>query len=163
MDWTRAIEINRAALTRIVNELFAMLGIVSGITLGRMLRPAESALRRLIVIAAHGLLARPIVSRPMPIGLVIKSKGLRRNTTNTGANLSRRLTTLKHALETIPQQAIRLVRWQVKRAKLSNPKFTTPLRPGRPPGYRAKPEMEIDYILKECHALAWDSAYRNSS
>jgi hypothetical protein len=74
MDWNRAIEINRVALTRIVGELFAMLGVVSGLTLGRVLRPAESALRRLIVIAAHGLVAKPIASRPMPKALVIASK-----------------------------------------------------------------------------------------
>jgi hypothetical protein len=208
MDWNRAIEINRLALTRIVGELFAMLGVVSGLALGRMLRPAESAVRRLIVIAAHGLVAKPIASRPMPKGLVIASKSTRRKsfqlfdtrkvfgfitpqnplivmvktytrnpfnpfdqiywrqvpkTTNPAVNLSRRLDALKHALETIPQQAIRLVRWQAKREGQSNSNFTSPLRPGRPPGYRAKPKLEIDYILKECHGLAWDIGYRNST
>ncbi len=208
MDWNRAIEINRLALTRIVGELFAMLGVVSGMTLQRMLRAAESALRRLIVIAAHGLVAKPTASRPMPKGLVIESTSTRRKsfqlfdtrkyfgfiaaqnplvvmvktharnpfnpfdqmylqsipkTTNPTENLSRRLTALKHALETIPQQAIRLVRWQAKREGSSNPKFTSPLRPGRPPGHRAKPKMEIDYILKECQGLAWDIGYRNST
>jgi hypothetical protein len=208
MDWNRAIEINQLALTRIVGELFAMLSVVSGLTLQRMLRPAESALRRLIVIAAHGLVAKPIVSRPMPKGLVIASLGTGRKSfqlfdtrknfnfitpqnplvvtvktytrnpfnpfdqmywpsapkkTNTAENLARRLAALKHALETIPQQAMRLVRWQAKRESQSNPKFTSPLRPGRPPGYRTKPKLEIDYILKECHGLAWDSEYRNSS
>ncbi len=208
MDWNRAIEINRLALTRIVGELFAMLGVVSGLTLQRMLRPAESALRRLIVIAAHGLVAKPIASRAMPKGLVIESKSTGRKsfqlfdtrknfgfitpqnplivmvkthtrnpfnpfdqmywrqvpkTPNPAENLSRRLTALKHALETIPQQATRLVRWQAKRAELPNPKFTSPLRPGRPPGHRAKPKLEIDYILKECHGLAWDIGYRNST
>jgi hypothetical protein len=208
MDWNRGIEINRIALTRIVGELFAMLGVVSGVTLQRILRPAESALRRLIVIAAHGLVAKSIASRPMPKGLVIDSKRTGRKsfqlfdtrkyfgfitpqnpmvvmvkthtrnphnpfdqmywpsvpkTTNPAENLARRLTALKHALETIPQQAIRLVRWQAKRVGSSNPKFTCPLRPGRPPGHRAKPKMEIDYILKECHGLAWDIGYRNST
>jgi hypothetical protein len=208
MDWNRAIEINRIALTRIVGELFAMLGVVSGMTLQRMLRPAESALRRLIVIAAHGLVAKPIASRPMPKGLVIDNKSTGRKsfqlfdtrkyfsfitpqnplvvmvkthtrnpfnpfdqmywpstpkTTTPSENLSRRLDALKHALETIPQQAIRLVRWQAKREGQANPKFTIPLRPGRPPGHRAKPKMEIDYILKECHGLAWDVGHRDTS
>jgi hypothetical protein len=208
MDWNRAIEINRLALTRIAVELIAMLGVVSVLALQRMLRAAESALRRLIVIAAHGLLAKPIASRSMPKGLVIGGLGKWRKsfqlfdtrkvfsfitpqnplivmvkthtrnpynpfdqmywrhvtkTTNPEENLSRRLTALKHALETIPQQAIRLVRWQTKREGQSNPKFTSPLRPGRPPGHRTKPIMEIDYILKECHGLAWDIGYRNSS
>ncbi len=208
MDWNRAIEINRLALTRIVGELIAMLGVVSVLALQRMLRAAESALRRLIVIAAHGLLAKPIASRPLPKGLVIGGLGNGRKsfrlfdtrkdfgfitpqnplilmvkthtrnpfnpfdqmywrqvpkTTNPEENLSRRLTALKHALETIPRQAIRLVRWQAKRRRLPNPKFTSPLRPGLPPGHRAKPKLEIDYILKECHGLAWDVGYRNSS
>jgi hypothetical protein len=208
MDWNRAIEINRIALTRIVGELFAMLVVVRIMTMQRMLRASESALRRLIVIAAHGLVAKPVASRPMPKGLVIESKSSGRKsfqlfdtrkvfsfitpqnplivmvktytrnpynpfdqmywrnvpkTTNPEENLSRRLTALKHALETIPQQAIRLVRWQAKREGQSNPKFTSPLRPGRPPGHRTKPIMEIDYILKECHGLAWDIGYRNSS
>ncbi len=208
MDWNRAIEINRIALTRIVGELFAMLGVVSGLTLQRMLRPAESALRRLIVIAAHGLVARHLATRPMTKGLVIETKGTGLKsfqlfdtrkvfgfitpqnplivmvkthtsnpfnpfdqmywrhvpkTKNPAENLSRRLTAIKHALETIPQQAMRMVRWQAKREAMTNPKFTSPLRPGRPPGHHTKPIMEIDYILKECHGLAWDIGYRNSS
>jgi hypothetical protein len=208
MDWARAIEINRLALVRIVGELVALLGLVSGGTLERILRPAESALRRLIVIAAHGLAAKPITPRPMPKGLVITAKSTGRKsfqlfdtrknfsfitsqnplvvmvkthtrnpfnpfdqmywpstpkTTNPAENLSRRLDALKHALETIPHQAMRLVRWQAKREGQAKPKFTSPLRPGRPPGYRSKPKLEIDYILKECHSLAWDFEYRNSS
>jgi hypothetical protein len=209
MDWARAIEINRIALTRIVAELFAMLGLVNGRTLERMLRPTESALRRLIVIAAHGLVVKSVITRPMPKGLVIKGKGTGRKSfqlfdtrksfdfikvenplivmvkihtrnpynpfdqmywpqpkpqsIDKTEHLSNRLTVLKHALETIPQQAVRLARWTAKRVSLPNPKFTAPLRPGRPPGHRTKPKLEIDYILKECHALAWDVAYRNSS
>ncbi len=209
MNWARAIEINRLALARIVGELFALLGLVSGRTIERMLRPAESALRRLIVIAAHGLVVKPALPRPMPEGLVIKGKGVGRKsfqlfdprksfsfirienplivmvkththnpfnlfdqmywpkpklqTIDKTDHLSGRLTALKHALETIPRQAVRLARWTAKRVSLPNPKFTHALRPGYPPGHRTKPKMEVDYILKECHALAWDSAYRNSS
>ncbi len=209
MDWARAIEINRIALTRIVAELFALLGVINGRSLERMLRPAESALRRLIVIAAHGLVIKPAISRPMPEGLVIKSKGTARKsfqlfdtrksfdfikvenpliltvktytrnpynpfdqmywpkpkpqTIDKTDRLSSRLAALKHALENIPHQAIRLARWTAKRVSLPNPKFTSPMRPGHPPGHRVKPKQEIDYILKECHALAWDVSYRNSS
>jgi hypothetical protein len=209
MDWVRAIEINRLALSRIVGELLAMLGVVSGVTFLRVLRPAESALRRLIVIAAHGLVVKPATSRPMPKGLIIRSKGLGRTSfqlfdsrksfkfirpenrqivmvkthtrnpfnpfdrmywpktaakpNDTNAHFARRLTALKHALESIPRQALRLAHWQAKREAMVKPKFTSPLRPGFPPGYRVKPKMEVDYILKECHALAWDVAFRNSS
>ncbi len=208
MDWPRAIETNRTALIRIVAEIFAVLGVVSGFTIERMLRPAESALRRLIVIAAHGLVVKHMPSRPMPKGLVIKSKSAGRKSfqlfdtrkdfgfitpenplfitvktstsnpynpfdlmywpkapksSNPEANISRRLDALKHALENLPAQAIRMVRWKAKREAMTKPKFTHPLRPGRPPGHRAKPIKEIDYILKECQALAWDVEFRNSS
>jgi hypothetical protein len=75
--WTEAIEHNRDALIRIVAALFAMLGLVSGGSLPRMpqamhravlrvLTPAEAALRRLIVIAAQGLVVtlKPARLRP---------------------------------------------------------------------------------------------------
>ncbi len=77
MDWNRAIERNSEALVGIVAALFAMLGLSGDATAGRIplplhsvvllvLRPAESALRRLIVIAARGLVVKPAPSRPMP-------------------------------------------------------------------------------------------------
>ena len=87
MDWTRAIKRNSEALKGIVEALFAMLGLAGVAPMGRIpqplhramlrvLRPAESAVRRLIVIAARGLVvklaaSRPI-SRPMPAGLIGK-------------------------------------------------------------------------------------------
>ena len=63
MDWARAIERNSEALKGIVETLFAMLGLAPVVRLPRsvhsavlrVLRPAESAMRRLIVIAARGL------------------------------------------------------------------------------------------------------------
>jgi hypothetical protein len=86
MDWARAIERNRDALTGIVAALFAMLGLQDGGSVGRIeralhravlrvLRPAESAVRRLIVIAARGLVVKPSPARPMPKGRVIKRGG----------------------------------------------------------------------------------------
>ena len=88
MDWARAIETNSAALKAIVATIFTMLGLGSAdtqtripITLHRavlrLLRPAESALRRLIVIAARGLVVKPVPSRPMPAGVTVKGKQLR--------------------------------------------------------------------------------------
>ncbi len=221
MDWDKAIKINRKALTRIVAGIFALLGLVRGQTVERLphalyvaatrlLRPAESALRRLIVIAAHGLVVKPSSPRSMPRGLVIVGGGSKRTafqlfdtrkrfvfekfenplfvTVKTyssfpnplfnprfqrrpeepegsmkAAHLFRRLAAVAHALETIPRQAQRLVRWKAKREKMQNPKFTSPLRPGPPPGHSAKPKAEIDHILKECHALAWDALRQDSS
>ena len=43
------------------------------------------------------------------------------------------------------------------------PKFTEPLRPGRPPGHRTKGQDEADIILQECHALVQDRARADSS
>ena len=77
MDWARAIERNSEALKGIVETLFAMLGLAGtseGVRLPRsvhsavlrLLRPAESALRRLVVIAARGLVVKPSPSRTFP-------------------------------------------------------------------------------------------------
>jgi hypothetical protein len=210
MDWARAVEINRVALTRIVAELLAMIGVVSGNAVERLLRPTESALRRLIVIAARGLVVKPLPKRPMPKGLVIVSKGSGRmifplfdqrksfdfiSTENPlfvkvktyesnpfnpfssfypsrpgnpddsikATQLSRRLAAVAHALETLPRQAQRLARWTARRKTIENPKFTSPLRPGPPPGHRDKPKAEVDYVLQECHGLAFDALREDSS
>jgi hypothetical protein len=77
MDWARAIERNSEALKGIVEVLFAMLGLAGAATAARIpqplhravlrvLRPAESAVRRLVVIAARGLVVKLAPSRPMP-------------------------------------------------------------------------------------------------
>jgi hypothetical protein len=77
MNWTLAIERNREALKAILATIFLMLEEAGGAALTRMsrplhravlsvLRPAESAVRRLIVIAARDLAVKPAPSRPMP-------------------------------------------------------------------------------------------------
>src|SRR4051812_30922628 len=86
MDWARAIEINQAALIRIVAALIAMVGLAAEGAAARLprplyrralslLRPAESAVRRLIVIAARGVKVKPHALRPMPQGLALASVG----------------------------------------------------------------------------------------
>ena len=86
MDWNLAIKRNSEVLAGIVETLFAMLGLVGEATVARLpwptyravlrvLRPAESALRRLIVVAARGLVVKPAVPRPRRAGS-IKKKGL---------------------------------------------------------------------------------------
>ena len=83
MNWLRAIEINRDALTHIVAGLVALLVAQGGALrlpvslyqlLQRILHPAESAVRRLIVVVARGLVVSYQPSRPMPPGLVIAGK-----------------------------------------------------------------------------------------
>jgi hypothetical protein len=77
MDWALAIERNSVALRGIVATLFAMLGLLDGASVARipralhravlrLLRPAESAVRRLIVVAARGLVVKLVSSRAMP-------------------------------------------------------------------------------------------------
>jgi hypothetical protein len=223
LDWARAIERNRDALTGIVAALFAMLGLEAGGTLGRIprelhrsalrvLRPAESAVRRLIAIAARGLVLKPVASRPWQKGRIIgkgskpsltfplfdtrKRFAQRRRPAGKRAmprilniwpdphlvplwqpqptfapakppddghvdagRLSSRLEALKLALADLPRQARRLVRLKARREtmqKQGRPIFISPMRHGRPPGYRKKPRHEVDEVLIECHGLARD-------
>ena len=88
MDWARAIERNSEALKGIIEVLFAMLGLGSGDTqtrisstlhraVLRLLQPAESVLRRLIVTAARGLVVKVAPSRPKlatPVGRPVAKK-----------------------------------------------------------------------------------------
>jgi hypothetical protein len=86
MDWDLAIKRNSEALRGIVVALFAMLGDATVARIPhhlhravlRVLRPAESAVRRLVVIAARGLVVKVAPSRPMPKGhKIIKGGGSR--------------------------------------------------------------------------------------
>jgi hypothetical protein len=79
------------------------------------------------------------------------------------ARLARRLEALKLALDDLPRQARRLARWRMKREQAKAPTFTSPLRPGRPPGSRRKPDHKIDDVLAECHWLAFDAMRPDTS
>jgi hypothetical protein len=231
LDWDLAIKRNSEALKDIVAGLFAMLEIAGGITVSRIpqslhsavrriLWPAESAVRRLIVIAARGLvvkLASPRPGlRPKPVGKIGKDGGSKRssfqlfdtrknfairphrkgprvvpritffNNDSTvtsmwlgrppvakaaappdglvnAARLTRRLETLKLALEDLPRQARRMARWLARREAKPSPKFRSPLRPGQPPGHRRKPIHLVDEVLIDCHGLAWDALKPDTS
>ena len=214
MNQATFIEDNRAVLTRIVAALIAMAGLADGGAIlpqhlyravWRVLSPAESAVRRLIVIIARGLTVKLPPPRPMPKGLVRSREGSGRlsfqlfdtrkrfspprRTFVAGAgpcvhlfaasplvplfrprpietsteepngecgaqHLHRRLAAIKKALENLPNQARRLVRWQARRDRMQSPAFRSPLRPGPPPGHRENPEEEIDRVLMRCHLLA---------
>ena len=226
MDWDLAIKRNSEALNGIVAALFAMLGIVGAETVSRIsqplhravllvLRPAEYALRRLIIIVARGLVVKVAPSRPMPKGQMIGKGGgsrlpsfqlydtrkdfpeLRQHCIKytkhpprihffpydtlqpapqpapapvspsdglvNAARLSRRLQAVKLALDALPRQAKRLARWRVRREAMPSPKFKSPLRPGPPPGRRKRQIHEVDEILADCHALAWDAMRSDTS
>jgi hypothetical protein len=230
MDWELAIKRNSEALKGIIEALFAMLGLDGEATVSRIpkplysavllvLRPAESAVRRLIIIVARGLVVKVAPSRPMPKGQMIgKGSGsrlpsfqlydtrkdfpeLRQHRVKyakhpprilffgddsrvddlwpvpqpvaapvsppdglvNAARLSRRLQSLKLALDDLPRQARRLARWRVRREAMKSPKFKSPLRPGPPPGHRKRPIHEVDEILADCHWLAWDAMKADTS
>ncbi|MBZ0261092.1 MAG: hypothetical protein K8F90_10880 [Hyphomicrobiales bacterium] len=90
MDWEHAIKRNSEVLAGIVESLFVMLGLVGEATVSRLpwptyravlrvLRPAESALRRLIVVAARGLVVEPAAPRSKSAGAVkSKKRGISR-------------------------------------------------------------------------------------
>ena len=79
----QAIDLNKTVLARIVAGLFTLLGLTQGAVLGRIpielhrkirrvLRPAESAARRLIVVLAMFVKVNSAraYARPMPAGIV---------------------------------------------------------------------------------------------
>ena len=79
MDWDAAIKRNSKALKGIIEVLFALLGLDGGDAASRIprslhsavlgvLRPAKSAVRRLIVIAARNVVVKLAPSRSMPEG-----------------------------------------------------------------------------------------------
>ncbi len=232
MDVSLAIERNRKQLARIVATLFAMIGLVEGGKVERLsspvyravlrlLRPAESAVRRLIVVAARGLVVKPPRARAAaPKGATLRAsrKGRRRvaafqlfdprqrfgsafgnrrhrislvrrpeprirvidvsfdprvplflrtppvvpepeplpvaDGTVNAVRLCRRLAALKSALEDLPRQARRYVRWQAKPSDARRPQLASALRRGAPPGHRNKPIHQVDEILTECDWLA---------
>ena len=86
MDWDLAIKRNSKALKGIIEVLFALLGLDGTDAASRIprslhsavlgvLRPAESAVRRLIVIAARNVVVKLAPSRPMPEGRKIVRGG----------------------------------------------------------------------------------------
>jgi hypothetical protein len=86
MDWNLAIKRNSKALKAIIEVLFALLGLDGSEAASRIprslhsavlavLRPAESAVRRLIVIAARNIVVKLAPSRPMPEGRKIGKGG----------------------------------------------------------------------------------------
>jgi hypothetical protein len=86
MDWDLAIERNREPLLRIVAALFAMIGLSEAGAVERLsrpvyravllvLRPAEAAVRRLVIVAARGMVVKPSPVRSAPAGLSISGTG----------------------------------------------------------------------------------------
>jgi hypothetical protein len=79
MDWAGAIDRNRDQLLRIIAALFAMTGLAEDQTVSTLprhlyraalciLKPAESAVRRLIILAARDLVFKARAARGLPNG-----------------------------------------------------------------------------------------------
>jgi hypothetical protein len=79
------------------------------------------------------------------------------------AHLLRRLEALKSALDDLPHQARRLMRALARRAKSPRQKFVMPLRPGHAPGFRRRPQLEIDHVLQQCDWLARETLAPDTS
>lgn len=221
MDWRFAITRNRDALLAVVAAIAALIGDRDGGPIARrlrsaalaLLRPAEAAARRLIVIAARGLAvspgprpapvlvsagprkaghdrtpAFPLLDRPKRFALRLpraQPRGIPRIRSFFGplaqpiatqppgrtrpdpdalvdaGRLHLRLRSLEAALADLPRQIRRLARLRARRASGAKP--CKPMRLGRPPGWRLKPDREIDLVLRECHALALDTERADTS
>ena len=230
MDLDFAVERHRGILLLIVLALFAEMGITEGTVFQRLsrplyrtvlgiLRPAESAVRRLIIVMARDMVVKPRPRRKAPNGLKIsgkaKSEGKEKSESRRRASfrlfdpprrsrrhrirlrrleprihvmddvypgipwflrgqpapavpvqepvqddtvnaipLFRRIGALLGALRDMRRQAERYVLWRDRPKDERRPCRASPLRIGRPPGFRQKQIHEVDEILAECHYLA---------
>ena len=67
----------------------------------------------------------------------------------------RRINALRRAMEDLDGQALRLARWRAGRHRETcRPRRWSPMRPGRPPGWRKHTKTPVGEVLRECHALA---------
>ena len=78
-------------------------------------------------------------------------------------SLRRRIEALLYAVEDIEGHALRLARWRARKAAARaagvdvgrvHPRCYSPMRPGRPPGWKQKPRSEVDHALKDLHMFA---------
>jgi hypothetical protein len=91
---------------------------------------------------------------PAPPAPVLEEEDAVDDGTVNAGPLIRRLLAIKDALEDIPRQAERLARWRARPVEERRPQRESPLRFGRPPGFRKRHIHEVDQILVECHWLA---------
>ena len=144
MDWDHAIKRNSEVLAGIVADLFVMLGLVGDATVSRIswpayravlriLRPAESTLRRLIVVAARSVVIAPAVARPKRAGAVKPEK---RGTSRPGppSFLTRRPVSCCRAAKSqagCPPHPLFQYRWRVYNHRVAE---SVRQKPPLPPG-----------------------------
>jgi hypothetical protein len=121
-------------------------------------RPVATSVPR---ISVPGITTRfPIVPRRLPA----------HNDPVDATRLGLRFAALASALDDLPRQAKRFARWRARRDAIRaeernrdadaprlpyRPHRNWPLRPGRPPGWRRKPEHEVHEVLNVVHGLAF--------
>lgn len=140
MDWDAAIAKNRAALVRILAALAALAAMSGdGSTLPRrlhrlvlrLLRPAEAAVRRLVIVAARGVfVALPASRRPRRPGLKslpLRGAGTRAVRQNTGAVIASRRLSLP--LLDPPRRSGRRRPVLAGVPRISVPGYSVPFRP----------------------------------
>jgi hypothetical protein len=248
MHWNLAIQRNQEPLQRIIAALFALIGLGPDFfekapsmrlpwqkyrAVLRILRPAEWAVRRLVLVVAHGTAVKALPQRKVPflphgrppqsgrnvqsgstgkaritfklfdprkrfdhrddssgsssIETYVSNLGPRIRTVDVAFDprvllfhqpaarapksdgavnalpLCRRLAAIKLALDDLPRQAKRYLRWQAKSIEVRKPMLSSPLRPGAPPGLGTRSRYEVHKILRECHDLAYMLPAPNTS
>jgi hypothetical protein len=234
MPLSTHIEVHRQTLLAIITTLFALAGFTPTrasqsiphklrLEILRTLRPAEAALRRLIVIAARGLILKPGQPRTMPPGLAKELRHHRQRRTSLpvfqlsdhhipiaeparrayakkaprifmiapidptvaaiwqahaappvaqpvlaepeNEPLTRRLEAMRAALENLPAQARRMLRWIARRKAMAKTRLIhcSPLRAGRAPYLPPTPLRDVDFVLERCHLLAREALSGNTS
>jgi len=200
MDWALAIERNRLPLLRIVAVLFGMIGLGPAAHADRiarplhravlaLLRPAEAAVRRLIVVAARGMVVKPRAHHPARAGRIISSRKAQGRVSFQLFDPRRVLTSGHGRRDAAPlcEPRIRFIdvtfdpriplfrpvqrveadepyaRWRARPPEARRPRRPDSLRSGPPPGLRRKPGREVDEILAECHWLARHAAASDTS
>jgi hypothetical protein len=156
MDWDLAIKRNSKALKGIIQVLFALLGLdgtdaASRIPRSlhsavlRVLRPAESAVRRLIVVAARNVVVKPVPSRPMPKGKVIGKGGGNRTPSFQLFDPPRRVKPIRIRKVRKAEPRIRFLNWYDPRVAAifpARPPVVEPPPPPDGPGQRHAPAPE---------------------
>jgi hypothetical protein len=81
-------------------------------------------------------------------------------------SLWRRIDALFFAVENVEGQALRLARWRARRAAARaagadaghvRPCRYSPMRPGRPPGWKRRPRLPVERLLKDLSSLAHEA------
>jgi hypothetical protein len=231
MDWALVIKRNGEALKRVLAGLIVMAAIAEGAStlprrlhraILRLLRPAEAAVRRLVVVVAREMptpvlplsrqpqfapVALPLGARlvtlshlglagctaapppraqsrrlslplidplPLPrsrsyVPVLTVPRVFTQETVRLApvppppsphdlidaTRLGLRLRALGRALEDLPAQARRLVRWKARRDRArGRMRRLSPLRPGRAPGSLRRSTHEVHEVLKDLHIFA---------